>query len=230
MARTAVSHPPRRRHGANCLRAADASHRRPAVGPWITHSTAPSGSLRRISGHGSSCSHAQRSIPASRRLPPFPRRTTTAPRDLSRSLSWSARASLIRTPARQSRTISGAESVAVGAVADCAHDGDDLFNRRWVSRVLLAFVAWVDGLGGSRAWSRVSGGGRRRPAAWIPCILPWWDGLVVLLFEPGRWHRSEALAATQRAPWCPRKRGTGPPVGQMPRGVMRAGLAVGRPD
>jgi hypothetical protein len=90
----------------NRLRAADGSQRRPAVGPWITHNTVPIGSSRRISSHGSSCSHAQRSIPTSRRLPPFPRRTSTAPRERSRSLSWSEGASLIRSPARQSSTIS----------------------------------------------------------------------------------------------------------------------------
>jgi len=59
----------------------------PAVGPWITHSSAPMGSSPRISSQGSSWSHAQRSIPTSRRLPPFPRRTSTAPRVRSRSLS-----------------------------------------------------------------------------------------------------------------------------------------------
>jgi len=38
-----------------------------------------------------------------------------------------------------------AESMAVGAITDCAHDRDDLFNRRWIGRVLLAFLcrlAW----------------------------------------------------------------------------------------
>jgi hypothetical protein len=73
------------------LRAADAPQRRPAVGPWITHSSAPIGSSRLISSQGSSWSHAQRPIPTSRRLPPFPRRTTTAPR--ARRLST---ASLVR--------------------------------------------------------------------------------------------------------------------------------------
>ena len=46
------SHPCRGGGGCSCLRAADASQRRPAVGPWITHSTAPIGSWRRISSHG----------------------------------------------------------------------------------------------------------------------------------------------------------------------------------
>jgi uncharacterized membrane protein YoaK (UPF0700 family) len=51
------------------LRAADASQRLPVVGPWITHSSDPIGSCRRISSQGSSCSQAQRSIPISRLLP-----------------------------------------------------------------------------------------------------------------------------------------------------------------
>jgi hypothetical protein len=52
-----------------------------------------------------SCSHAQRSMPTSRRLPPFPRLTRIAPRTGSRSLSASARASEIRNPARHKTTI-----------------------------------------------------------------------------------------------------------------------------
>src|SRR3954452_24433643 len=53
------------------------------------------------------------------------------------------------------------ESVAVGAVTDGAHHGDDLLHRRRVGGVLLALVAWwapsvVAGHG-----RRVSGGGRR---------------------------------------------------------------------
>jgi hypothetical protein len=48
---------------------------------------------------------AQRSIPTSRRLPPLPWRTRIAPRCRSRSLSFSASASLMRSPARQCTTI-----------------------------------------------------------------------------------------------------------------------------
>ncbi len=84
---------------------AEGSQCRPAVGPWITHSRAPIGNRARASSQGSSCRHAQRSIPTSRRLPPFPRRTRTAPRALSRSLSLRSSASPIRSPARQSSTI-----------------------------------------------------------------------------------------------------------------------------
>ena len=43
-----------------------------AVGPSITHSNAPIGSVARSRRHGSSCSHPHSSIPTSRRLPPFP--------------------------------------------------------------------------------------------------------------------------------------------------------------
>ena len=87
MRRESSAHASCLRAWCSCLRAAEASHRRPAVGPWITHSTAPIGSSRRTSSHGSICSQAQRSIPTSRRLPPFPCRTSTAPRERSRSLS-----------------------------------------------------------------------------------------------------------------------------------------------
>jgi hypothetical protein len=71
----------------SCLRAADCSQCRPAVGPWMTHSSAPTGRRPRISIHGSSWDHAHRSMPTSRRRPPLPRRTSTAPRERSRSVS-----------------------------------------------------------------------------------------------------------------------------------------------
>jgi hypothetical protein len=50
-----------------------------------------------------------------------------------------------------------AKPVALGAITDRAHDRHDLFNRRWISRVLLALVAW-------RTASVVTGHGRRRTA------------------------------------------------------------------
>ncbi len=53
-------------------RGADAwSQWRPAVGPWITHSNRPTGNRTRSCCQGSSCSHAQLSIPTSRRLAPL---------------------------------------------------------------------------------------------------------------------------------------------------------------
>jgi hypothetical protein len=72
----------------------------------MTHRSAPTGRDTRASSHGLSCSHAYRSMPTCRRLPPLPRRTRTPPRARSRSLSASASASLMRRPARQSTTIS----------------------------------------------------------------------------------------------------------------------------
>ena len=59
----------------------------------------------RRSSQGSSCVHAHRSMPTSRRLPPWRCRTKSAPRSGSRSVSVSASASLILNPARQSTTI-----------------------------------------------------------------------------------------------------------------------------
>jgi hypothetical protein len=59
------------------------------------------------------------------------------------------------------------ESMAVSAVTGRAHNRDDLLDRRWVGRVLLALVAWraasvIPGMvAGERRW-------RRRPAARIP--------------------------------------------------------------
>ena len=45
---------------------------RPAVGPCSTHNHAPTGRVIRSSSHGRSCSQPRRSIPTSRRRPPFP--------------------------------------------------------------------------------------------------------------------------------------------------------------
>jgi hypothetical protein len=50
-----------------------------------------------------------------------------------------------------------AEPVAVGTIADSAHDGDDLLNRRRICRILLALVA--------RRAASVITGHRRRGAA-----------------------------------------------------------------
>ena len=64
------------------------------------------GSWRRMSIHDSSWDHAQRSMPTSRRRPPLPWRTSTAPRAGSRSVSARSSASPIRRPARHRITIS----------------------------------------------------------------------------------------------------------------------------
>ena len=86
-------------------RAAAVDQRRPRVGPMMTQKSGPTGSSTRAVSHGCSCSHAQSSMPTSRRRPPLPRRTSTEPRRGSRSASPRARASLIRNPARQRTTI-----------------------------------------------------------------------------------------------------------------------------
>src|SRR6478609_12028630 len=40
------------RRATQCLRAAEASQRRPAVGPWITQNSAPTGRVARTSRYG----------------------------------------------------------------------------------------------------------------------------------------------------------------------------------
>jgi hypothetical protein len=73
----------------------------------------------------------------------------------------SASASQMRSPARQSTTISAPQPAAVHAVAGAPHYGDDLLDRRWVCGVAHPLVARrAAGMnGGSVA------GERRRPAA-----------------------------------------------------------------
>ena len=95
----------------------------------------------RSSSQGSSCSHAQRSIPTSRRFPPLPWRTRIAPATGSRSVSASASASLIRSPARHSTMISAAQPDPVGVIPGGAHDRDDLLDRRRVRRIAQTLVA-----------------------------------------------------------------------------------------
>jgi len=68
-------------------RAAAAAHGRPRVAPLTTQNSGPTGSSTRASSRGSSCSHAQSSMPTSRRRPPLPRSTSSDPRRASRSAS-----------------------------------------------------------------------------------------------------------------------------------------------
>jgi hypothetical protein len=96
-----------------------------------------------------------RSIPTSRRLPPLPRRTRIAPRCRSRSLSLSARASLMRQPGTPEHDDQPAQPHCVVVVAGSVHDGNDLFDCRRVGRIALTLVARRSALVKAR-----QGGGR----------------------------------------------------------------------
>jgi hypothetical protein len=121
--------------------------------------TAPRRSAARGGSRGTGGrSHAHRSIPTSRRLPPLPRRTSTGPRPRSRSISWRASASLADPqPSTPQQHDQRANPVAVGTVPDRAHDSDDLLDGRRVGRILLVLVA-------RRAAAVVAGHRRRRAA------------------------------------------------------------------
>lgn len=116
-------------------RAAAGDHGGPAVGPSITHSSAPTGSVSRASNQGPTCDHAQRSIPTWRRLPPLPQRTTMLPRDRSKSLSARATASLMRSPARQRTHHESSGPQAVRRRARDPHDGHNLLYSGRISRI-----------------------------------------------------------------------------------------------
>jgi hypothetical protein len=123
----------------------------------ITHNRGPTGMWPRSSSHGSTSSQARSSIPTLRRRPPLPRRTA-ARRGAGRGLdSVSASASWMRSPARHKTTIDARKATPVGAVSGSGHDGHDLGDRRRISRIALALVAW-------RA-ARVDSGHRRRRTA-----------------------------------------------------------------
>ena len=141
----------------SCLRAADASQRRPAVGPWITHSSAPIGSspadleprlelLPRPAVHPDLASLAALPAPDKHR----------AARAVEVALLERERLADPQ-PGTPEQDDQRAESLAVGAVADGAHDRDDLLDGRRVCRVLLALVA-------RRAAAVVAGHRRRRAA------------------------------------------------------------------
>ena len=74
-------------------------------GPRSTQNSRPAGGSARSSSQGLRWVLAQRSMPTSRRLSPLPWRINREPRLGSRSVSLSASASLIRSPARQSTTM-----------------------------------------------------------------------------------------------------------------------------
>jgi hypothetical protein len=87
-------------------RAAPADQACPRVGPAITQNNGPTGNVARSESHGCSAVHPHASIPTSRRRSFLPCLTRIDPRRSSRSVSVSESASLIRSPARHSTTIS----------------------------------------------------------------------------------------------------------------------------
>jgi hypothetical protein len=85
-------------------RAASLAQGRPRVGPSTTHSSGPMGRRMRDSSQGQRCSQPHGSMPTSRRRPPLPWRTSTAPPRGSGSCSARVSASWMRSPARQRRS------------------------------------------------------------------------------------------------------------------------------
>ena len=83
----------------------------------------------------------QPSIPTSRRLPPFPWRTSTAPRRASRSVSAKASDSPIRNPVRHRTTISARRRTPSGPGPAVRHHGDDLLDGGRVCWGAPALVA-----------------------------------------------------------------------------------------
>ncbi len=82
-----------------------ADQRRPRVGPSMTQNKGPGGNDTRCANQAASCSNPNWSIPASRRLSPLPWRISSDPRRASMSVSLSANASEIRSPARHNTAI-----------------------------------------------------------------------------------------------------------------------------
>jgi hypothetical protein len=145
---------------------------RPAVGPRTTQNSRPTGSSLRSSSHGSSWVHAHRSIPTSRRLSPLPWRTSREPRSGSRSVSFSASASLIRRPARhntttipRNRTPSGlSPATCITATISSTVGGSAGYRNP---------CCGAGAPNGSWTWWPANGAGRHSPtAAWVPRCPP----------------------------------------------------------
>jgi hypothetical protein len=100
-----------------------------------------------------------------------------------------------------------AQTVAVGSVADRAHDRDDLLDRRCVCRVLLALVArWAASVVGGHRRGRTAVAGGVQQHGFHESSLGGVDDAAIRITPPGT---QGALAATQRRPWCPRVAGAG---------------------
>ena len=125
----------------SCARAAETDQRRPRVGPLMMQKSGPTGSSSRAVSHGSSCSRAQSSMPTSRRRPPLPRRTSTAPRRESRSLSARGERLADPQPGARQHDDQATQALSVGALTGGAHDGDDLFDAGRVCRIAHPVVA-----------------------------------------------------------------------------------------
>jgi hypothetical protein len=181
------------------LRAADASQRRPAVGPWITHCTAPE-----------------------RELPPYlePRLKLLPGPSIHPDLSalaalptaheHSAAGSIEITLQKRERFANPetsapeqhdqrAKPVTIGVVANGAHDRDDLFHGRRVGRVLLALIArWAASVVARRGRGRAAVASGVQQHGFHESSL--WDWWIILLFEPERQSRHEAPGPTRLLP------------------------------
>ena len=134
-----------------CFRAADCSQWRPAVGPWMTHNSCPTGSVVLTSSHGWSCCQPQRSIPTSRRRPPY-----LCAQEQRRDLDpdGSARASLRRYESRSPRTTISARSRAPSARSSAAR----------ITATISSIVGGQPGTAGLYSSAAVPGG---NPAWWL---------------------------------------------------------------
>ena len=122
----------------------------------------PAGSSSLSSSHGSRCAHAQRSIPTSRRLSPFPCRTSSeAAVRVKVGLVQRERLADPQPRAPQHHD-DAAQSHTLGIVAGGAHDSDDLLDRRRIGRVPQPLVRGRDPL-----VEAGRGRGRSRPASAI---------------------------------------------------------------
>jgi hypothetical protein len=124
------------------LRGADASQRRPAVGPWITQNSEPTGRVARISCHRVNwvpCPAVHSDLAAASSLPPA---DDEGPAGAVKVGLGEVERFADPQPSAPQDDDQRPQAGAVRTLAGGTQDGDDLFDRWRVSRETEAFVLW----------------------------------------------------------------------------------------
>jgi hypothetical protein len=208
---------PHGRHGATAAGPRQPITSRPRVGPRSTQKTAPTPSVARIMSHGSSCSHAQRSIPTSRRLPPFPPRSAgpvdsaspccEAAATHETRTEWQANGADRRNPAKErnarcppSDGRSGGSSsrskagVTSGSDQDRPNDCVSIVGERMLETACAASLDTATTVRCNAWW-----GPRGSEAAMTTRRAVWRAGLLALLFAAGEAMTPFARRSVARA-------------------------------
>lgn len=134
--------PPAAASRRSWIRTAGAVHGLPRAGPSMTQKSGLTGSATRRSCQGRSSPQPHSSIPTLRRRPPFPSRTSSAPRAGSRSPSRRSRLADPQAGAPEDDD-QPAQPVPMCATTCLAHHANDLFDPRWIGGIAHSLVPRV---------------------------------------------------------------------------------------